>query len=78
MRFFGYAQNHSDLLELTEVSLQASPDALLAMAAFLTETAHQMKTHGSSFGHEHYQDWQSASPQWPKMDGDFIIVNKYQ
>ncbi len=60
MTFFGYEQGKSKLVELQEVSVQASPEALLLLASFLTEVAQSMKINAAPFGHEHYKDWCSS------------------
>lgn len=74
MKLFGYEQGKRKLLELKEVSLQGSPEELLAAAAFLTEAAHLMSVHGDSFGHMHYKDWQPENPQWKEIKADLICV----
>ena len=76
MIFFGYEQGKSKLLKLQEVSVQASPEALLSLASFLTEVAQSMEINSSSFGHEHFKDWCHSKHHVHIPNTDFIVVGE--
>jgi hypothetical protein len=59
MRCYGYNKGTEaeTPLELEEVTIQAGPDTLRAVARFLIYAAEQMELHGTKFGHEHFEDY---------------------
>lgn len=76
MRVFGYVKKRhgkQGLVELSEITIQATPDRLREVATFLIESARGMDEHHERFGHSHIQDalknWRADDPK--RMD---IIV----
>jgi hypothetical protein len=70
MKIFGYVQtNHEPegLVELSEVTFQASPAVLREVAAFMIQAAKEMEQLGSRFSHSHIQDatdgWRAEQPE---------------
>lgn len=56
MKLFGYIEgNHDQLVKLSEVTLQAEPKALKAIASFLLNCAKEMEG-SDSWEHEHFLD----------------------
>ena len=56
---------------LSEVTIQASPEVLREIAAFLTATASTMESEGG-IGHLHLRDqWRG----WSDEDGDLIVAD---
>ena len=55
MMLFGYSKNGDTLLEMAEVSLQASPHQLKSFAAFILKCADEMQKN-PLWEHEHYSD----------------------
>lgn len=57
MKIYGYESENSDLISLSEITLQLSLDELNDLILFLEKTAKSMKKHGNKFGHEHLNDF---------------------
>ena len=59
MRCYGYEKdtNAESPSELEEITIQAGPETLRAVAGFLLHVAEQMELHGEKFGHEHFEDY---------------------
>ncbi len=58
MNIYGYKKrivNSNKLLELEEVSFQATPEELERVAQFILATAGIMRQYGEKFGHEHFK-----------------------
>lgn len=56
MKVFGYIEgNHDQLFRLSEVTLQAEPQTLKAVANFLLKCAKEMED-DDSWEHEHFAD----------------------
>jgi len=69
MKIFGYARqeiNEDGLYEMAEITFQADPGTLKAVAAFLSEAAEVMEKNPGGFDHSHLQDswrgWQDGYP----------------
>jgi hypothetical protein len=71
MKIFGYKNkiiNEHELLEMSEITFQASPEALKAIANFLNESADKMLEHKANFGHSHLQDeWKNWKEEYPDV-----------
>lgn len=57
MKIYGYESEDSDLISLSEITLQLSLNELNDLALFLEKTAKLMEKHGDNFGHEHFNDF---------------------
>ena len=68
MKIFGYNKttNESELLEMREVTFQANPETLRAIAEFLNKSADLIEEYQENFGHLHLQDewsgWEEGCP----------------
>jgi hypothetical protein len=74
MKIFGRITRHCSadgLVELSEVTFVASPEALREIAVFLHKAADQMEQTGERFGHSHIQDevegWADYEPGRPDV-----------
>jgi hypothetical protein len=74
MKVFGHVKtlNHPEsLVELSEVTFQASPESLRTVASFLVKAAEDLERKGASFGHRHIQDeakgWFNIQPEPPDV-----------
>ena len=74
MKIFGRIARHCSedgLVELSETTFVASPDALRAIATFLARAAEEMEQRGERFSHTHIQDevedWRDHEPEWPDV-----------
>ena len=75
MKFYGYANKELEggLLELKEVTVSGKPEALLAMASFLTNCAIKLNSNdNANFEHEHLADCDSSIAN---DSPEFIVVN---
>ena len=75
MKFYGYANKELEggLLELKEVTVSGKPEALLAMASFLTNCANKLNSNdNANFEHEHLADCDSSIAN---DSPEFIVVN---
>ena len=75
MKVFGYKEkvlNEDELLQMSEVTFQASPKTLRAIAQFFNESADYLEKH-DDFDHAHLQDDWS---EWQEKYPDVIIVKK--
>jgi len=75
---YGYAKQKTSkdgLLELTEVSISATPGELRRIATFLEHCAGLIEQHGPKFGHEHLQDQQDLRP-WNSSSLDIIVTSR--
>jgi hypothetical protein len=70
MKIFGYVQARHEpegLVELSEVTFQASPEVLREVAAFMVQAAKEIEQQGSRFSHSHIQDaiksWRVEHPE---------------
>lgn len=70
MKIYGYESEDSDLISLSEITLQLSLDELNDLILFLEKTAKLMKKHGDDFGHEHLNDF------YDRSDKPDIIITK--
>lgn len=74
MRCYGYEKdtNAESPSELEEVTIQAGPETLRAVANFLLHVAEQIELHGKMFGHEHFED------HFPRQAGEcrFIVAGE--
>jgi hypothetical protein len=71
MKIFGYKNkkvNEHGLLEMSEVTFQASPDTLRAIAKLLTDAANLIEKNPGSIDHLHLQD------TWPEWEEDYPDV----
>lgn len=57
MKIYGYESDESDLVSLSELTLQLTVKELNELIGFLQNTAELMKAHGNNFGHEHLNDF---------------------
>jgi len=59
MHCYGYAKGSdtSGPAEMEEVTVCAEPTTLRRLAEFLTHAAKLIESHGSDFGHEHFEDF---------------------
>lgn len=57
MKIYGYESEDSDLISLSEITLQLSLDELNYLILFLEKTAKAMEKHGDKFGREHLYDF---------------------
>ncbi len=76
MRIFGYDKNSvedDNLLELEEITIQASPAKLKQIAKFILSVADTMNQYGNNFGHEHLKDFLK---EFGDSDGPDIIIAK--
>jgi hypothetical protein len=76
LKLFGYgneapAADASRLVELSEVTLSATPDELRRIAMFLERCAEGMQAHGKSWEHEHLSDEDRLFADSPR----FIVFN---
>jgi len=74
MKVFGYVEkqhNENGLVELSEITFQASPDTLREIASFLVVAAQKAEELGSRFDHFHIQqvhkDWHAKLPERPDI-----------
>jgi hypothetical protein len=71
---WGYSRSDDELLEMREVTFNATPDALRDVARFLTETADLLASGQFKHSHEHIEsfvsDWRTRFPQI-----DFIVCH---
>lgn len=75
MRVFGYPKEEYEeqySIELSDVTVAASPDELRKLAKFFEEAAIDIEKHGTDFEHEHLQDNQEGFDGSP----DIQIFNK--
>lgn len=70
MKVFGHALrtcNAAGLVELSEVTFQASPNVLREVSVFLSQMADEMERSPEAFGHRHMQDevrgWSDSVPE---------------
>ena len=76
MKIYGYQEadvENDGLLQLEEITIQASPVTLKQIAQFLIDSANAMDAHGEKFGHEHFNDFMQKIG---KYTGPDIIVSK--
>ena len=75
LQAFGYARGDDlaeRLLELSDVTLVASPNVLRRISHHLLEAAAQMER-DPTFGHRHLRDtW----PGWTEADADVIVAQQ--
>ncbi|OGV59047.1 MAG: hypothetical protein A2283_03650 [Lentisphaerae bacterium RIFOXYA12_FULL_48_11] len=73
MKIFGYVKNSNDekIVEMEEITIQASPADLKKVAKFILKSAELMSEHGDDFGHEHFKDSYKIGKNFPE-----IIVSK--
>lgn len=72
MKIYGYADDAlaiEDLapVQLTEVTLVATPDELRSIARFFEACAREMEVHGTSWEHEHLSDRDRAFEASPNL-----------
>ena len=76
MKIFGYKNkvvNEHELLEMREITFQASPEVLKAIAKFLNDSADKISENKESFDHSHLQDeWKNWKEEYP----DVIVATK--
>ena len=56
MKCYGYTAEGNDLIELTEITIQADAEALRRLAAFINGCADQIVAYGQAWDHQHFQD----------------------
>ncbi|CDG22283.1 conserved protein of unknown function [Xenorhabdus poinarii G6] len=71
MKIYGYESDDSDLVSLSEVTLQLSLKELNDFIEFLNNTAKLMEAHGDKFGHEHLNDFYKKDSK-----PDIIIIGQ--
>ncbi|MDU8925641.1 hypothetical protein RYD26_12195 [Pasteurellaceae bacterium LIM206] len=69
MKIYGYVKNSSILLELEEITIQASIDELNKIIGFFTHTKILMEDNPDTFGHEHLLDFCEL-----KTNSDIILT----
>ncbi|MBN6075085.1 hypothetical protein HYE60_07490 [Aggregatibacter actinomycetemcomitans] len=69
MKIYGYAENSDILLELEEVTIQASIDEINKIIEFFTHTKMLMEDNPDTFGHEHLLDFCEL-----KTNSDIILI----
>ncbi|WP_299795725.1 hypothetical protein [uncultured Shewanella sp.] len=72
MKIYGYekTEDDSDLIEMSEVTITASPKCLREIASFINKMADELESDGASFEHSHLQDnW----PDWDSHGPDIIV-----
>jgi hypothetical protein len=74
MKAFGYIKKkhgREGLVELSQVTIRATPELLREVAAFLIHCAQDMDKHHERFGHRHIQDvlksWRTEEPERPDV-----------
>jgi hypothetical protein len=73
MKLYGYSQTDSDELQsLSEVSVLASRDELLALAAFFAKCAFEIQTE-ENWDHAHFCDFFGDTSE---PGGDIIVATK--
>lgn len=68
MKFFGYCKGGGELVEMSEVCLQANPDQLHMLADFILKCADAIRR-DPIWEHEHYSDSYDSSNE----ACDFVI-----
>ncbi|MCE0826916.1 hypothetical protein LVQ78_12830 [Buttiauxella sp. A2-C2_NF] len=71
MKIYGYESEDSDLVSLSELTLQLSVKELNEFIEFLRNTAKLMEAHGSKFGHKHLNDFYKKDSK-----PDIIIIGQ--
>ena len=75
MKIFGYKEkiiNKHELLQMSEVTFQASPETLRAIAKFFLDSAEYLEKH-DDFDHAHLQDdWSGWQEHYP----DIVIAKQ--
>jgi len=75
MKVFGYKNevvNEYGLLEMSEITIQASPNTLRAIAKLLNESADLIEKNPEDFDHFHLQDdWKEWKEEYP----DIIVAS---
>lgn len=71
MKIYGYENSdESDLIEMSEVTICASPENLREIALFINKMADEMEESKDSFDHAHLRDnW----PEWNEDGADIIV-----
>lgn len=71
IKFWGYPKRADEAVELSEVTLMASPKQLREIAAFLLYAAEDIERHGINWEHEHLSDKAKGFRSSPS----FIVFN---
>ncbi len=78
MKMFGFELDcDDDPLELSEGHIEASPDEVRCIAAFLIVVADNMEQHGKDFSHQHFRDY--AEDHGIRLDdttADLIVMRR--
>ena len=76
MKIFGYKNkvvNEHELLEMSEITFQASPEVLKAIAKFLNDSADKILENKEIYDHSHLQDeWMN----WKEEYQDVIVATE--
>ncbi len=73
MNFFGYSKSTNDeLLELIEMTVQASPEKLRKLASFLNQCADDIES-DEGWEHEHFSDYTS---DFDESSPDLIVFKE--
>jgi hypothetical protein len=71
MKIFGYKDkviSEHDLLQMAEITTQAPPETLRAIAKFINESADHIGNYKGDFGHAHLQyEWSGWQESYPDI-----------
>ena len=67
MKAYGFTDDSEAAIELSELSLSLTPDAMRSFAAFVASAAQEMDELGSDYDHVHWQDPPTWQEGWPDV-----------
>lgn len=67
MKAYGFTDDSEAAIELSELSLSLTPDAMRSFAAFVASAAQEMEELGSDYDHAHWQDHPTWQEGWPDV-----------
>ena len=68
MMLFGYSKKDAEsLIELSEITLLASPEMLREISSFLNLCADEIQSKGDDWEHEHFETESSCAAEIPNI-----------
>jgi hypothetical protein len=75
MKAYGFTENSDQALQLSELSLALTPEAMRSFAAFVAFAAQEMEQLGSDYDHVHWQDHPTWQEDWPDVQLCKVYAN---
>ena len=67
MKAYGFTDDSEVAIELSELSLSLTPEAMRSFAAFVASAAQEMEELGSDYDHVHWLDHPTWQKGWPDV-----------